>query len=73
MKNIGHLQRILRGVVAAALLAGAALGAAPQPWGVALAVLGIALLATAVTGWCPIFPLFGIRPMPPRNNDRPRA
>ena len=61
MRNLGDRQRIVRAVLAFALFAGAALGAAPKPWGVALAALGLAILVTAATGWCPIRPLFGIR------------
>ncbi len=72
MRNIGDRQRILRAVLAVALLAGAAMGAAPTPWGVALAALGLAVLVTAVTGWCPIRTLFGIRPGSQRGAGPPR-
>jgi hypothetical protein len=53
MKNVGGIDRVLRIVVGLVLLALVFVG--PQtPWG----WIGIVPLATALLGFCPIYPLF---------------
>ena len=54
----GPRGRTIRGIAGVGALAGAAaLGGGS---GIALGVLGVALVATAVLGVCPINPLFGL-------------
>jgi hypothetical protein len=58
-KNVGNLDRLIRVVVGAALLAMVFIG--PQtPWG----WLGLIPLATAALGWCPLYTALGIRTCP---------
>ena len=58
-KNVGSIDRILRIVVGAVLIALVFVG--PQtPWG----WIGIIPIATALIGWCPAYRLLGIRTCP---------
>jgi hypothetical protein len=55
-KNVGSVDRILRVIVGAALIALVFMG--PQtPWG----WIGLIPIATAPIGWCPAYRLLGIR------------
>ena len=54
-KNIGSLDRILRIVIGAALIAATLMGAIGV-WG----WIGVVPLATALMGWCPPYAIFGI-------------
>ncbi len=54
-KNIGGVERAIRIIVGAAVLALAFAGP-KTPW----AYLGIIPLATGLIGWCPPYALFGI-------------
>ncbi len=59
-RNEAGLDRVLRGVAAvAAVAAGFAVGPAS---GVGIALMGVAavLAATAATGFCPLYRLFGV-------------
>jgi hypothetical protein len=57
--NEGTIDRALRIIVGAVLIALVFFG--PQtPWG----WIGLVPLATGLIGWCPIYPLFGIRTCP---------
>jgi hypothetical protein len=54
--NVGGIDRILRIVVGIALLVwGFALSNPMNYWG----AIGIIPLATALIGWCPLYPLIG--------------
>lgn len=55
-KNVGAVDRILRVIVGAVLIALVFVG--PQtPWG----WIGLIPIATALIGWCPAYRLLGIR------------
>ena len=55
-KNVGSVDRILRVIVGAVLIALVFVG--PQtPWG----WIGLIPIATALIGWCPAYRLLGIR------------
>ena len=54
--NVGGLDRTLR-IVAGLGLIGATLAGALPVWG----YLGVIPLATGLMGWCPAYPLLGIR------------
>jgi hypothetical protein len=55
-ENVGSVDRILRAIVGAVLIALVFVG--PQtPWG----WVGLIPLATALIGWCPAYRLLGIR------------
>jgi hypothetical protein len=58
-KNVGAVDRILRVIVGAVLIALVFVG--PQtPWG----WIGLIPIATALIGWCPAYRLLGIRTCP---------
>ena len=52
--NVGGIDRILRVVVGAGLVAATVLGAIPV-WG----YIGIIPLVTGLVGFCPLYPLIG--------------
>lgn len=55
MRNVGTVDRGVRAVVALTLIGiGAILGEWPA------ALLGIAVGATAVAGWCPLYRVYGL-------------
>lgn len=59
MKNVGAVDRILRVIVGAMLIALVFVG--PQTlWG----WIGLIPIATALIGWCPAYRLLGIRTCP---------
>jgi hypothetical protein len=58
-KNEGTIDRVLRIIVGAILIALVFVG--PQtPWG----WIGVIPLATGLIGWCPAYRIFGIRTCP---------
>ena len=61
-RNMGTIDRAVRGLVAAplALVAALAIGAGSIA-GVVLLGIAAVMLATAVVGFCPLYALFGIR------------
>lgn len=62
--NMGRLDRAVRLVLGVLLLG--LFGAVSAPWRYAT-LLGLVLLATAFTGFCPLYHLLGIRrPGPPK-------
>ncbi len=58
-KNMGNTDRIIRGVIGIVLvvIGGMVLGIW---WGIALFILGLILLLTAIIGICPLYYLFKI-------------
>ncbi len=52
--NVGGIDRILRIVAGLALVAWALMGGPAWAW------IGVVPLATAVIGFCPVYPLLGI-------------
>ncbi|MDR3524880.1 MAG: DUF2892 domain-containing protein [Acetobacteraceae bacterium] len=54
--NVGGIDRTLRIVVGAALVAATALGYLPV-WG----YIGVVPLATGLIGWCPAYLPFGVK------------
>ncbi|MGV6849205.1 MAG: YgaP family membrane protein, partial [Marinibacterium sp.] len=57
-KNVGNVERILRIVVGAALIAAYFInGGGTYSW---LYLLGIVPLATGIIGWCPPYAILGI-------------
>jgi Protein of unknown function (DUF2892) len=60
--NLGTFDRILRIVIGIALVA-LAFWWLPTPWGwqgIALMVVGLILIATALVSWCPIYSVLGL-------------
>lgn len=53
-RNVGHIDRLLRMLVGAALIAWAATGGPVWAW------IGAVPFATGVIGWCPPYALLGI-------------
>ncbi len=70
MANVGSVDRMLRFVLGAVLLASpfvspfAAFFAAWGAWKFAVAVVGLILLGTALFRFCPAYSLFGLRTCP---------
>ena len=56
--NVGGIDRILRIVVGLALIAWALLGGPIWAW------IGVVPLATALIGFCPLYPLIGMNSCP---------
>ena len=59
-KNVGTIDRTIRGLVGLALIAVYLLGAVQGTLGIVALIAGIVLLGTAVMGWCPPYSLLGI-------------
>ena len=59
-KNVGTIDRTIRGLVGIALLAAYFLGAVSGALGIVALVIGIALLGTAVIGYCMPYTWLGI-------------
>ena len=57
--NVGGIDKILRIVAGAGLIGATAAGVLPV-WG----YIGIVPLATALMGWCPLYPLLGLNTCP---------
>jgi hypothetical protein len=57
--NEGSIDRVVR-LVAAAILIGVGLGVVRGPGGIAMAVVGVIPLLTGLSGFCPLYTLFGI-------------
>lgn len=60
-QNIAPTERIVRALGAGGLLMASSLITTPSQW---LAMIGAGLLATAVLGWCPIYQVVGVGPLP---------
>lgn len=60
-KNMGNLDRTLRFVVAAVLIALFYTGTIFGIWGILLVVLAVVFFLTSLMGFCPLYVPFGIR------------
>jgi hypothetical protein len=60
-KNIGSVDRVLRVVIGAALLAFAIFSAQPYAW---IGYIGVVPLLTAALGWCPLYSILGVATCP---------
>ncbi len=58
--NVGTVDRVIRFVAGAAVLAFGIMGDLASPWNVVAMVVGGVLIATAAIGWCPPYALLGI-------------
>jgi hypothetical protein len=59
-QNVGTIDRIVRGIAGIALIASYALEMVAGTAGIVMLVIGIVLLGTVITGWCPPYLLMGI-------------
>lgn len=62
--NVGPLDRMARLAAGVALLAVALLGVVAAPISIVAGAIGIILLATGATGFCPLYALFGVSTSP---------
>jgi len=69
-KNVGTIDRSIRGLVGIALLAAYFLGAVQGTLGIVALVFGIVLLGTAAIGWCPPYTLLGINTCGTRHGSK---
>lgn len=60
-RNISNLDRLVRILLGAFMLAAGWSGFVPGVWGIALKVFGWVPLVTGLIGWCPVYALLGIR------------
>jgi hypothetical protein len=58
--NMGGIDRAIRAIVGIILLALYFMGTVAGVWGWLALIVGVALLATAIFGWCPPYSLLGI-------------
>lgn len=61
--NVGMIDRVLRIIVGAALIAAALLVEHPYAW---IGWIGVVPLLTGIVGHCPAYRLFGLRTCPLR-------
>ncbi len=60
MKNMGTIDRSLRVLVAAGAVAGSGVLGFATAWGIVLLVVAAIMVATASSGYCPLYSLVGI-------------
>jgi uncharacterized membrane protein len=63
-KNVGQIDRIIRGIAGAAALVGAVALGWTSVLGVVLLVAGGILVVTAGVGFCPLYKVLGLRTVP---------
>ncbi|HEX5826336.1 MAG TPA: DUF2892 domain-containing protein [Candidatus Limnocylindrales bacterium] len=68
-QNVGTPDRIVRLVLAAVLAAAALTGLVAAPFSYLAGVLAVVMLVTGLTGFCPLYALFGIRTCPVRRTE----
>lgn len=68
-KNVGSIDRGIRGLVGIVLLAVFFLGLLEGVGGTVALVAGIVMLATAAIGWCPPYSILGINTGADRNDS----
>lgn len=59
-KNVGTIDRIIRGLVGVIAIAAFAMGMVEGTLGIVALVVGVVMLGTAVMSWCPPYALLGI-------------
>ncbi len=59
-KNVGTIDRAIRGLVGIALLVVFATGMLEGTGGIIALIVGVVMLGTAAIGWCPPYTLLGI-------------
>jgi hypothetical protein len=59
-KNVGTIDRAIRGIAGLAGIALFATGMVAGTLGIVALVVGVVLLGTAIFGWCPPYMLLGI-------------
>jgi len=62
--NEAPLDRVIRVVAGIALLGIAVLGVIASPLSLVAGAVGVILVATGVTGFCPLYALFGVSTCP---------
>ena len=72
-KNVGSIDRVIRGLVGSALLAAYFLGAISGSLGIVALVIGIAMLASAAFGYCMPYTWLGINTCGVRQDSNPPA
>lgn len=70
-RNVGTVDRAARVVVGVAALVWAFVTGVTSGLGLALVVVAVVLLATAVVGFCPLYRLLGISTQPRRHSAEP--
>lgn len=72
-KNVGTIDRTIRGLVGVALLAAYFLGAVSGTLGIVALVIGIAMLATAAMGYCMPYTWLGVNTCGNRQDQKSSA
>jgi hypothetical protein len=72
-KNVGTIDRTIRGLVGIALVAAYFLGAIQGTLGIVGLVFGIVLIGTAAIAWCPPYNLIGLDTRGDKQGPKPSA
>ena len=72
-KNVGTIDRTIRGLAGIALVAAYFLGAVQGTLGIVALVFGFVLIGTAVIGWCPPYNLIGLDTRGDKQDTNPPA
>jgi len=72
-KNVGTIDRTIRGLAGIALVAAYFLGAIQGTLGIVGLVFGIVLIATAAIAWCPPYNLIGLNTRGGKQDSNPPA
>jgi hypothetical protein len=59
-RNVGSLDRIIRGVVCVAMFVAGWANLIPQPWSAALQIFAVPGMLTTILGWDPVYALLGV-------------
>ncbi len=59
-KNVGTIDRVIRGLVGIIAIAAFAMGMLQGTLGIVALVVGIVLVGTAAVAWCPPYSMLGI-------------
>jgi hypothetical protein len=72
-KNVGIIDRTIRGLIGIALVAAYFLGYIQGTLGIVALVFGIVLIATAAIAWCPPYMLIGLDTRGKKHDSNPSA
>ena len=64
-RNLGPLDRAIRGLVCVAMFVAGWAGLLPQPWSAALEIFALPGVLTALLGWDPVYALLGVSTLRP--------
>jgi hypothetical protein len=66
-KNVGTVDRVIRGIIGIIAIAAFAMGMVEGTLGIVALVVGVVMLGTAIISWCPPYALLGINTCSTKN------